>query len=69
MNLTEKIHRSWRLLQRSVVVIKKNPKLLLFPALITVFTTLIALFFITPVLLTPTGYHVTQSEHWQALGT
>jgi hypothetical protein len=68
MKIFEKIHRSFRLFQSSVTVIQQNPKLLLFPALISLFTVAIALFFLLPIVLYPTGHGLMQVEHWQALG-
>jgi hypothetical protein len=68
MKIIEKLQRSFRLFQSSVRVIQHNPKLLLFPALIGVFTLAMGLFFLLPIVLYPTGHAVTQAEHWQALG-
>jgi len=67
MSLIDKIQRSVRLLRSSVAVIQAQPKLLLFPLMIAVFTTAIAFFFLVPIIFVPTGYHLTQGQHWQAL--
>ena len=67
MNVIEKIQRSIRLLRSSVLVIRDQPKLLLFPVLIAVFTTVIAFFFLVPIIFVPTGYHLTQGQHWHVL--
>ncbi len=54
-------------MRTSVRVINQNRKLLVFPALIAVFTAFIALFFIVPIVFVPTGYGVLEGEHWKAL--
>jgi hypothetical protein len=41
---------------------------LIFPILTLVFTFVIMLLFIAPVVFQRTGYHVTQAEHWAAVG-
>ena len=68
MSVIDKIQRSVRLLRSSLAVIREHPKLLLFPAMIAVFTTVIAFFFLVPIIFVPTGFHLTQAQHWQALG-
>lgn len=67
MNLVEKFSRSWQLFKASVSVLQQNPKLLVFPVVTTVFTAVILLFFISPLVLQPTGYRYTQPQHWQAV--
>lgn len=47
--ITEKLQRSWQLFKRSVLVIRENPKLLVFPVVTGVLITAIALFFLAPV--------------------
>ncbi len=47
--ISEKLQRSWELFRRSVLVIRDNPKLLVFPVVTGVLLTLIALFFLAPV--------------------
>jgi hypothetical protein len=63
-----KIKRSWVLFQTSLTVMNQNRKLLAFPALIGVSTLCIALFFISPIILMPTGHGILENAHWQALG-
>ena len=63
-----KFKRSWLLFKTSIAVIQQNKRLLVFPILTLGFTFLILLFFITPVVFQPTGYHVNQPEHWKAVG-
>jgi hypothetical protein len=62
-----KFRRSWLLFKSSVSVIGKNPKLLVFPVIIAGFVALIALFFLAPLVFKPTGFALTQGEHWQAV--
>jgi hypothetical protein len=47
--ITERLGRSWELFRRSLLVMRDNPKLLAFPALTGLLTTVIALFFLIPV--------------------
>ena len=47
--ITEKLNRSWQLFKRSVLVIRENPKLLIFPMVTGLLTAAIALFFLAPV--------------------
>jgi hypothetical protein len=58
-----KIQRSWELFKRSVGVIREHPKLLVFPVVTGVLTTVIALFFLAPVVL------VVGAPHWVAGST
>jgi len=67
MNLFDKIRRSVLMLRVSLVVMRNHPKLLIFPALIGICTMFIALFFLAPVILWPTGHSIFQAEHWSAL--
>jgi hypothetical protein len=66
-----KFQQSWQLFKASITVTLRNRKLLWFPVLTTFLTALLALFFLAPlalpVVLHPTGYHLTQKEHWVAL--
>jgi hypothetical protein len=48
-NITERLNRSWQLFKRSVFVLRDNPKLLLFPIVIALFTVGLAIFFFAPV--------------------
>jgi hypothetical protein len=58
--ITDKISRSWQLFRTSVTVIRTHPKLLVFPIITGLLTTLIALFFLAPVVL------VLIAPHWIA---
>ena len=62
-----KFKTSFELFKRSLGVIKKNKKLLLFPVIESVFIIIIGIFFISPVFLWDSGYSVSDSQHWQAL--
>jgi len=59
-----KLERSWLLLKSSLQVIFRNKVLLVFPVLIFTLTLLIALFFLVPFVLRPTGFAYTQAGHW-----
>ena len=59
--------QSWQLLKASVNVMLRNRKLFWFAILGMLLSTLMALFFLAPVALHPTGYHLDQKEHWLAL--
>lgn len=52
MNLFNTTQRSWKLLQSSIFVIRKHPKLFLFPFLIGGFTIVVAAFFMSPLIVT-----------------
>ena len=62
-----KIKRSGRLLKASFAVLFREKKLLLFPLIATVLAAMVALFFIAPVMLYPTGHSYTSAAHWSAL--
>jgi len=59
---------SLELFKHSVSVIAKNKALLLFPVIALIFIFLIILFFISPFVLSNTGYALTTPSHWKALG-
>ena len=63
-----KIKRSLKLLQAAFAVLFREKKLLLFPFIATALVLVMALFFIAPIVLYPTGHSVFTSEHWSALG-
>ncbi len=62
-----KIKRSGRLLKASFAVLFREKKLLLFPAIATGLAAVVALFFIVPILLYPTGHSFFSAAHWSAL--
>src|SRR5262245_39779264 len=63
-----KLERSWSLFKSSVTVIGQNKRLLIFPIVTFLFTIIIALFFLAPAVLWPTGHSYTSAEHWKTLG-
>ena len=62
-----KIKRSGKLLKASFAVLFREKKLLLFPLIATGLAAVMALFFITPILLYPTGHSYFSAAHWSAL--
>jgi hypothetical protein len=60
--------RSWLLFKTSLSVVSNNRELLLFPIVTALLMIVIFLFFLAPVALMPTGYSLTQVEHWQTIG-
>ena len=60
--------RSWLLFKTSLSVVANNRELLLFPIVTALLMIVIFLFFLAPVALMPTGYSLTQVEHWQTIG-
>jgi hypothetical protein len=62
-----KIKRSIKLLQAAFAVLFSEQKLFLFPVIATVLALVIALFFIAPVALYPTGHSYFSAAHWNAL--
>lgn len=63
-----KFQRSWQLFRSSLVVMRRDKKLLLFPILTTAITIFIAVIFLMPVAFRPTGYGYATAEHWKAVG-
>ncbi len=62
-----KIQRSGRLLKAAFAVLLREKKLLLFPLIATGLALIIALFFITPIALYPTGHSYFSAAHWSTL--
>jgi hypothetical protein len=68
MNILSAVDRqSWQLLKASMNVMLRNRKLFWFAILGLLLSTLMTLFFLAPIVLHPTGYHLDQKEHWLAL--
>jgi hypothetical protein len=63
-----RFQRSWQLFKASMSVISSHKELILFPIVIAMLMVVIVLFFVAPVVLMPTGYSITQAEHWQTIG-
>ncbi|HEY0457289.1 MAG TPA: DUF6159 family protein [Verrucomicrobiae bacterium] len=62
-----KFRNSWFLFKSSMRVIFENKKLLVFPIVTFLGTCVIILFFLVPISLWPTGFHLNQPEHWKAV--
>jgi hypothetical protein len=66
-----KLKHSWEIFKASITLTFRHRKLLWFPFLNTVFTAVIAVFFLSamalPMALKDTGYSFTQPEHWEVL--
>jgi hypothetical protein len=67
MDFMTKLQNSWDLFTKSLSVMMEYKKLMFFPFITAALTTLIVLFFITPVALQPTGYEYTSPHHWKAI--
>jgi hypothetical protein len=65
--MNNRIQTSWQVFRASLNVMKQNPLLLAFPALIAVFTLGITLFFAAPIALQPTGHSYLEAAHWKAV--
>jgi hypothetical protein len=61
MNLAEKIHTSWDLMQSSLRVIRDQPRLALFPVVGSLCGGVLALFFFAPIMLLVAGQAGTQA--------
>jgi hypothetical protein len=62
-----KFQRSWALVKCSLRVIFENKILLLFPMILSLLMIVMAVFFLAPVVLWPTGHGLAEGAHWQAL--
>lgn len=62
-----KFTRSWLLFKSSLSMMNQDKQLLIFPIITFFFTLFIALFFLVPVTLRPTGYPYVSAQHWQAI--
>ena len=63
-----KIKRSLHLLKTSFAILLQKKKLLLFPFINSGVALVVALFFIAPVALYPTGHPYSSSAHWSVIG-
>lgn len=63
-----KIKRSGKLLKAAFAILFREKKLLIFPIIASALVMAVALFFIVPIVLYPTGHSVFTAEHWNALG-
>jgi len=63
-----KINRSGRLLKTAFVILLGQKKLLLFPFLASGLALVIAIFFIAPIALYPSGHPYLSAAHWSVIG-
>ena len=63
-----RFQRSWQLFKSSLAVMGRNRQLVLFPIVIAVLTSFIALLFLAGFTLQPTGHPYASAEHWRAVG-
>jgi hypothetical protein len=64
-----KFKTSWLIFRQTLEVMKTHKALLFFPVVISGFTLVIALFFVAPIALQPTGYSYLQGQHWKTVET
>jgi len=67
--MIERLQNGWRLMLQSFGVIRGNPRLLLFPIATAAMTMVMAVLFMTPIALEPTGHRYTESAHWETVGS
>jgi hypothetical protein len=67
-SISNKFARSWELFRASLLIIRQNKTLLLFPLVAALCTVVILLFFLAPALLYPSGHGLGEAAHWDALG-
>jgi hypothetical protein len=67
LNPTGKFARSWALFTSTLQVMRGHRKLLLFPIITAACSVVIAIFFLAPAVLYPSGHGLTESGHWLAL--
>jgi hypothetical protein len=69
--MSAKFAQSWQLFKASIAITFRHRKLLWFPVLTACLTAVIAFFFLAPLAVPlvfyPTGYRISQKEHWVAL--
>lgn len=63
-----RLKRSGRVMQAALTALRREKKLMLFPLIAFGLSLGIALFFLVPVVLYPTGYSCFSAAHWRALG-
>jgi hypothetical protein len=68
MNFIDRFKNGWQLLLNSFDVMMKNKSLLLFPAATAALTIVIAVLFLAPVALQPTGHSYAEKAHWSTVG-
>jgi len=72
MSFMTRLQNSWNLFAQSLTVMREHKKLMVFPIVTAALTFIIILFFgitiIATLVLQPTGFKYTQSQHWEAVG-
>src|ERR1700674_4206173 len=63
-----KFQRSWQLFKTSLVVMRHDKRLLLFPIITTACTVVITVLFLVPIAFQRTGYSYASAEHWTTVG-
>jgi hypothetical protein len=68
MNFIDRFKNGWRLFLNSIDVMMKNKSLLLFPVATAALTIIMAVLFVTPIALQPTGHSYSEKAHWATVG-
>lgn len=68
MNFIDRLKNGWQLFLNSIDVMMKNKSLLLFPVATAALTVVMAVLFVTPIALQPTGHSYSEKAHWAAVG-
>ena len=69
MSLRSRWTTSWSTFQAALSVMTREKKLLVFPAMTAGLMIVIAVFCLAPLLFWPTGHHLNEMAHWQAVGS
>lgn len=64
----QRFQNGWRLFLNSLDVMGRNKSLLLFPIATVTLTILMAVLFLTPIALQPTGHAYSEKAHWTTVG-
>ena len=67
MSFIERFQNGWRLFLNSLDVMRRNKRLLLFPIATAGLTAVMAVLFLTPIALQPTGHSYFEKAHWTAV--
>jgi hypothetical protein len=68
MNFIDRFKNGWRLFLNSLDVMQRNKSLLLFPLATAALTLVMAVLFLTPIALQPTGHSYSEKAHWSTVG-
>ena len=69
MGIMKRFENGWRLFLNSLDVMGRNKSLLLFPIATVTLTILMAVLFLTPIALQPTGHAYSEKAHWTTVGS